>query len=84
MNSEEFFKNDGLCEPSVLEGKDGSFVRVVSIERAIEFAKHKVSEALHTACGKAEIDYEPDFTGNEYARVNKESILASYPLENIK
>ena len=52
MNSEEFFKNDGLCEPHVVEGKDGSLVRVVSIERAIEFAKHKVSEALHTACVK--------------------------------
>lgn len=84
MNSEEFFKNDGLCEPHVVEGKDGSLVRVVSIERAIEFAKHKVSEALHTACGKAEIDYEPDFTENGYAKVNKESILDSYPLENIK
>lgn len=84
MNSEEFFKNDGLCEPYVIEGKDGSFVRVVSIERAIEFARHKVSEALHTACGKAEIEYEPDFTENGYAKVNKESILDSYPLENIK
>lgn len=56
-------------------------------ECMIEFAKLHVEAALKEASVKAEIyyDYEGN-TGSEYNTeyVSKESILKSYPLDNIK
>jgi hypothetical protein len=56
-------------------------------ELAIEFAKLHVQAALEEASQKAKITYEYwGNTGSEYCdeSVDKDSILNSYPLTNIK
>ncbi len=58
-----------------------------STEMMIEFAKLHVQSALKQASEKAKITYEySGNTGSEYCDefVDKDSILNSYPLENIK
>ena len=54
----------------------------------IEFAKLHVTEALEAASDKADLkDYEEYQYGGGYItkqEINKDSILNSYPLENIK
>jgi len=57
-------------------------------EAMIKFAQHHVLMALSLAADKAKIDMQPledrfAFNG-PYQWVNKESILESYPKENIK
>lgn len=58
-----------------------------SVDIMIEFAKMHVDAALKAASEKAKITYEySGNTGSEYCDeyVDKDSILNSYPLENIK
>ena len=50
----------------------------------IEFAKLHVEAALKHASEKAELSNKPKFSGDYNLVVDEESILNSYPLENIK
>jgi hypothetical protein len=57
------------------------------IERAmIEFAKTHVEAALKLASENAEMEYEPDWSGEQedITYINRDSILNAYPLTNIK
>lgn len=63
--------------------RDGSHIMgypVLTINQAIQFAKLHVKEALKVASEKAEIEY----SSRKDFEINKESILNSYPLDNIK
>ena len=53
-------------------------------EAMIEFAKLHVEAALKHASEKAELSNKPKFSGDYNLVVDEESILNSYPLENIK
>jgi hypothetical protein len=59
-----------------------------AIKLAVEFAKIKVTEALKTASEKAECVNEGTYSSSgqavDYYQVNKDSILNSYPLDQIK
>ena len=48
----------------------------------LEFAKHNVEEALTAACAKGEARVHG--TGSVWAEIEDDSILNSYPLENIE
>ena len=50
----------------------------------IDFAKLHVEAALKEASEKAIVNTEPDYRGGEWSIVDTDSILNSYPLENIK
>ena len=50
----------------------------------IEFAKLHVEAALKHASEKAEISNKPKFSGDYNLVIDEDSILNSYPLENIK
>ena len=74
--AEEFLKRD----------ESGVFNEVDITQAMIEFAKIHVKEALRVAAYSAEIEscgnpYDPS---DDSQCVNKESIVNSYPLENIK
>lgn len=79
MTAEEFLKCNcvNLVGSNIYDG--------VTPEIMIEFANIHVTEALKQASDEAELDY---YEGNcrecQSNKINKESILKSYPLENIK
>ena len=63
---------------------DGIFVLRNTEEFMIEFAKMHVQEALKQASEKAQAYNKPKFRSDINPQVDMESILNSYPLENIK
>lgn len=63
---------------------DGIFVLRNIEEFMIEFAKMHVQEALKHASEKAQAYNKPKFRSDINPQVDMESILNSYPLENIK
>ena len=91
MTAKEFLRNKkstvGLRSQSSPLGSEG-----LEVEIMIEFAKFHVQKALEVASKEADL-YDIDSAsniGNQYYGdevtiiVEKESILNSYPLENIK
>ena len=80
--AEEFFSEDnGLYTAYSVKNKEGHFTSVCSYERAIEFAKMHVEAALKKASGDA---HTIDVPYTDDVEVDKDSILKSYPLDNIK
>lgn len=69
----------------VLDSKD-TWVNVGDIERAmVEFAKVHVETALKEASDKVVLEYGDYISDGHYERViDKDSILNSYSLDNIK
>jgi hypothetical protein len=77
MTAEEFLKER--------QWKNGMNLRERIHESMIAFAKYHVEQALKEASNKSYT--ETIHTGRQFgmqSRVNKNSILNSYPLENIK
>ena len=60
---------------------EGNFNNVTDM--LIEFAKMHVQEALKQASEKAQAYNKPKFSSDINPQVDMESILNSYPLENI-
>ena len=60
---------------------EGNFNNVTDM--LIEFAKMHVEEALKQASEKAQAYNKPKFSSDINPQVDMESILNSYPLENI-
>lgn len=90
ITAKEFLRKIGISDsvPDKLSD-DGKYWFVDCSEKAveqalIEFARIKVKEALETAANKVELvdDYLSECDCN--ASVDKESILNSYDLNNIK
>ena len=80
QTAEEFLKEYELGNTGKIDTEDAK-------EAIIEFAKLHVEAALKAASEKGEafVQTNGEWTSvNVTASVNKESILNSYPLENIK
>lgn len=90
MTAEEFIDQqeyDGVEPSGYFHGDAWDFFKT----QMIKFAKYHVQEALKEACLKSRIIDDPDSylgnTGSEYPAdqiIDRESILNSYPLTNIK
>lgn len=80
-NSHEFFRDLLEGGQSVYSAKQAKF-----IQRAEEFAKLHVQAALKAAANGVCIDWDhiDMLEGDSERIINKESILAAYPLDNIK
>lgn len=76
MTAEEFFEE-------WLEN-DEKYGKTNFHDCMIEFAKYHVQKALEEASEQAKVESEPDYRGGSWEYVDKDSILNSYPLENIK
>ena len=82
ISAEEFYSQ--FCSK---RSTTGAFNGRERLQVMIEFAKMHVEAALKDASEKAKITYEYDGnTGSEYCYeyIDKNSILNSYPLDNIK
>ncbi len=85
LTAEEFLKSKSYNTDHAGDLKDGLWTNGV-LDDMIEFAKLHVEAALKAVSEKADVEYiEPDgcATG-DYYEIDKDSILNSYPLANIK
>lgn len=79
--AEEFLKSKKY--PSYTS--DGGYGTVYVTEAMVEFAKMHVEAALKTASEKIEFDIGEYISDGHWEReIDKDSILNSYPLSNIK
>lgn len=84
MTTEQLFKKYSTLQEFVYEGYLEYLVNKEDfMEAMIEFAKYHVENALKKASEKAEIEWDGLPGIGEFQCVNKESILNSYPLDNI-
>ena len=81
--AEEFLKSKDYNLGGNEELADGLLTNNV-IEDMIEFARKHVIAALKEASKEAEGDMIFTEDGDKFIKVNKNSILDAYPLENIK
>lgn len=95
MTAKEFLRNKkneiGLRSQSSPLGSEG-----IEIETMIDFAKYHVEQALNEVFENAKVELSKDWIRKEETihpnslvssinvKVNKDSILNAYPLENIK
>lgn len=82
MTAEKFFKNNngvGLVK-SFYHPDEKQYVDIVSVDKAIEFAKYHVEKALQEAALNADTTH----VGMGLVVVDSETIINAYPLNNIK
>lgn len=72
------------AEEFLPKNSNGMYSRNEVETAMIEFAKLHVEKALKEASQQAEISNKPKFSGDYNLVVDEDSILNSYPLENIK
>jgi hypothetical protein len=63
---------------------DTSLMEDARIKAMIEHTKYHVQKALESAYNNCEIESLVELNGDRYNIVNKDSIMNSYPIQNIK